>query len=233
MARAPATPTKTGTSKTRTPKTRTRKTRTPKTPTRGADTRGAATRDQLLDAAEELLLVEGYPAVTSRRVGAAAGVNPALVHYHFGTMDDLLLAVYRRRVAEGTAHLLEVLDDPQPLWALWEYNRDPRGTAFTMEFVALANHRPVIRAEIAASAARVREVQVDALGRILARYGIARRECPPLVASVLLSSVSRYLVLEEQALGITEGHHQTVRFVEGFLKQYEGPRRRSSLAESG
>ena len=154
------------------------------------ETRGAATRDQLLDAAEVLLL-----------------------------------AVYRRRVAEGTAHLLEVLDDPQPLWALWEYNRDPRGTAFTMEFVALANRRPVIRAEIAASASRVREVQVDALGRILARYGIARRECPPLVASVLLSSVSRYLVLEEQALGIIEGHDQTVRFVEGFLRRYEGARR--------
>jgi AcrR family transcriptional regulator len=205
----------------------------PASDTRGAESstessagsRGAATREHLLDAAEALLLDEGYPAVTSRRVGALAGVNPALVHYHFGSMDDLLLAVYRRRVAEGTAHLLEVLDDPQPLWALWEYNCEARGTAFTMEFVALANHRPVIRAEIAASAARVRDLQVDALERVLTRYGIARRECPPLVASVLLSSVSRYLVLEEQALGVTDGHHQTIRFVEGFLQKYEGARR--------
>jgi hypothetical protein len=133
--------------------------------------------------------------------------------------------VYRRRVVKGTEHLRRVLEDPQPLWALWEYNCDPRGTAFTMEFVALGNHRPVIRAEIAASATRVRALQVDALDHILTRYGIARRECPPLVASVLLSSVSRYLVLEEQALGITDGHDQTVRFVEGFLRQYEGRRR--------
>jgi len=190
-----------------------------------ARARATDTRDGLLDAAERLLMREGYPAVTSRRVGAEAEVNPALVHYHFGSMDDLLLAVYRRRVVEGTEHLRRVLEDPQPLWALWEYNCDPRGTAFTMEFVALGNHRPVIRAEIAASATRVRALQVDALDHILTRYGIARRECPPLVASVLLSSVSRYLVLEQQALGITDGHDQTVRFVEGFLRQYEGRRR--------
>ena len=190
-----------------------------------ASARGEETRHQLLDAAEVLLLRDGYPAVTSRRVGAEAGVNPALVHYHFGSIDDLLLAVYRRRVDEGVARLRWVLDDPQPLWALWEYNRDPRGTAFTMEFVALANHRPAIRAEIAASASKVRDLQVDALDRILRGYGIARRECPPLVASVLLSSVSRYLVLEEQALGITDGHDQTVSFVQGFLRKYEGPRR--------
>lgn len=193
---------------------------------RGArEARGAETREQLLDAAERLLLTEGYAAVTSRRVGGEAGVNPALVHYHYGSMDDLFLAVYRRRVDEGIGRLRTVLDDPQPLWALWEYNSDPRGTAFTMEFVALANHRPVIRAEIAASASRVRDLQVDALRRILRGYGVARRECPPLVASVLLSSVSRYLVLEEQALGLTEGHADTVRFVEGFLRRYEGPRR--------
>ena len=111
-----------------------------------ASARGEETRHQLLDAAEVLLLRDGYPAVTSRRVGAEAGVNPALVHYHFGSIDDLLLVVYRRRVDEGVARLRRVLDDPQPLWALWEYNRDPRGTAFTMEFVALANHRPAIRA---------------------------------------------------------------------------------------
>jgi AcrR family transcriptional regulator len=191
----------------------------------GTARRGEQTREHLLDAAERLLLGEGYAAVSSRRVGAEAGVNPALVHYHFGSMDDLFLAVYRRRVEDGISRLRAVLDDPQPLWALWEYNSDSRGTAFTMEFVALANHRPVIRAEIAASASQVRELQVEALGRILRGYGIERRECPPLVASVLLSSISRFLVLEEHALGVTEGHRDTVRFVEGFLRSYEGARR--------
>ena len=42
-----------------------------------------------MDAAEQLLLEEGYAAVTSRRVGARAGLKPQLVHYYFRTMDDL------------------------------------------------------------------------------------------------------------------------------------------------
>jgi hypothetical protein len=38
----------------------------------------------------------------------------------------------------------------------WRLNADPRGATFTMEFVALANHRKAIRAEIARYAQRFR-----------------------------------------------------------------------------
>src|SRR5690606_21688674 len=53
------------------------------------------TRTRLLDAAERLLLREGYASVTSRRVAAEAGLKPQLVHYYFRTMDDLFLEVFR------------------------------------------------------------------------------------------------------------------------------------------
>ena len=59
------------------------------------------TRAQLLDAAELLLLEEGYAAVTSRRVAAKAGLKPQLVHYYFRTMDDLFVEVFRRRADEN------------------------------------------------------------------------------------------------------------------------------------
>ena len=62
----------------------------------------AKNRAVLLDAAERLLLTEGYAAVTSRRVAAEAGLKPQLVHYYFATMDDLYLAVFRRRAEEGS-----------------------------------------------------------------------------------------------------------------------------------
>ena len=61
----------------------------------------AKNRGVLLDAAEELLLQEGYAAVTSRRVADAAGLKPQLVHYYFRTMEDLFLEVFRRRAEEG------------------------------------------------------------------------------------------------------------------------------------
>lgn len=45
------------------------------------------TRTALLEAAERLMGEEGYAAVTSRRLGAYAGVRPQLVHYYFRTIE--------------------------------------------------------------------------------------------------------------------------------------------------
>ncbi len=185
---------------------------------------GSQTRAALLDAAERLMLDEGYAAVTSRRVAAEAGLKPQLVHYYFRTMDDLFLALFRRRSELGLAVQAEALASEQPLWALWDLSRDPRGTALTMEFVALANHRKAIRAEIAASAERFRAGQLAGLTPVLERYGVGPDRCPPLVFTVLLSSISRFLVLEDEALGMTTGHADTVAFVEDILRLLEGER---------
>src|SRR5207248_5704599 len=67
------------------------------------------TRAQLVDAAEQLLLEEGYAAVTSRRVGARAGLKPQLVHYYFRTMDDLFVEIFRRRADENFARFERAL----------------------------------------------------------------------------------------------------------------------------
>lgn len=49
-----------------------------------------ATRDRLLAATEALVLRVGAATVSTRAIGAEAGVNWALVSYHFGGMDGLL-----------------------------------------------------------------------------------------------------------------------------------------------
>ena len=179
------------------------------------------TRAQLLHAAEQLLLDEGYAAVTSRRVGAKAGLKPQLVHYYFRTMDDLFLAAFRRRAEEGLEAQAQVLQARQPLWALWRFSIDPAATAITMEFIALANHRKALKAEIAYYAERFREEQRKALSMVLQRYGADAAQVPPLVWSVLMTSVSRVLVIE-QALGMSAGHAETVEFVERYLHRLEG-----------
>ena len=139
----------------------------------------AKNRGVLLDAAEQLMLEEGYAAVTSRRVAEKAGLKPQLVHYYFRTMDDLFLAVFRRRAEEGLEVQAQVLQAPQPLWALWRFSTDPAATAITMEFMALANHRKALRAEIAYYAERFREEQRKALSTVLERYGGRPGEVPP------------------------------------------------------
>jgi AcrR family transcriptional regulator len=52
--------------------------------------RGQATRDKITVAAAELVAELGWGAVTTRAVAARAGVNQALIHYHFGSMEALL-----------------------------------------------------------------------------------------------------------------------------------------------
>ena len=51
-----------------------------------------STRERLIDAAIETLKAEGFAGASARAIAATAGVNQALVFYHFGTVNDLLLA---------------------------------------------------------------------------------------------------------------------------------------------
>jgi TetR/AcrR family transcriptional regulator len=175
------------------------------------------------------MLEEGYAAVTSRRVAAEAELKPQLVHYYFRTMDELFLALFRRRAVQGFLRQEQALASPQPLWALWDLSRDSRGTALTMEFIALANHRKAIRAEIAGVAERLRAEQVTGLEAVLTGYGIGAEQCPPMVFAVLLSSISRFLVIEREALDMSSGHDETVAFVEAMLSRIEGTRRVPSV----
>lgn len=59
----------------------------PDPPATGASTGG--TREALLDAAATAIARSGWGAITTRQVAGLAGVNQGLVHYHFGSMDDL------------------------------------------------------------------------------------------------------------------------------------------------
>ncbi len=181
----------------------------------------AKNRGLLLDAAEELMLEEGYAAVTSRRLASRAGLKPQLVHYYFRTMEDLFLEVFRRRAEEGLQVQAQALQSPQPLWALWRFGTDPAFTRISMEFMALANHRKEMRAEIAYYAERFRDEQRQAVTAALQRYGVDSQQMPPAVWTVLMTSLSRILVLE-QAIGMSGGHAETLELVESHLRRLEG-----------
>lgn len=181
----------------------------------------AKNRSVLLDAAERLMLEEGYAAVTSRRVAEKAGLKPQLVHYYFRAMGDLYLAVFRRRAEQGLEAQALALKSAQPLWALWRYSSDPRITAFTVEFMALASHRPELRAEFARYGEMFRQKEREVLTETLQRYGIDATAVPPVVWAVFATSLSRTLVLET-ALGMSTGHAETLAYVETWLRQLEG-----------
>ncbi len=183
----------------------------------------AKNRTLLLHAAEQLMRDEGYAAVTSRRVAEQAGLKPQLVHYYFRTMDDLFLAVFRRRADQMLHYHQLARKSPQPLWALWELNTDAAGTAMTMEFIALANHRKTLRAEIARYAELFRTEQIRTLTAAMERYDVPFEEFSPTVLMVMTGATQ--VLVQEQLLGMTAGHEETLRFAERWLTFLEGPRK--------
>jgi AcrR family transcriptional regulator len=143
-------------------------------------------RNRLLDAAEAIMLKEGYAAVSSRRVAAVVGIKAPLVHYYFATLDDLFVGVLQRRAWRIVARMAEALASPEPLRAWWDLASDTRGTALMLELLAAANHRPPLKAEVGAVARELRRMQMERLATLLPEYGVDPDELPPaLVASAV------------------------------------------------
>jgi AcrR family transcriptional regulator len=178
-------------------------------------------RAALLDATEQLMLEGGYAAVSSRRVAQTAGLKPQLVHYYFRTMDDLFLAAFRRRAEGALKRQGRAFEPGRSLRNLWALTDDPKGTALTMEFAALANHRKSIRTEIARYAELFRSRQTEILRQIMEEHGIDTEGFPPVAVMVLITGVSQILVMEE-ALGMSAGHAETRALVERCIAQLEG-----------
>uniref|UniRef100_UPI0013B38D9A TetR/AcrR family transcriptional regulator n=1 Tax=Nonomuraea lactucae TaxID=2249762 RepID=UPI0013B38D9A len=120
--------------------------------------RGRATRERLLEAAVSLIGEVGWSGVSTRMVAQRAGVNAGVVHYHFASVSDLL-------VAAGVGFAREMLDQVgtglsrQPSveagldWLLGEISRyggaDPASLLLAEMFLA-AGRRPELRDELAA-----------------------------------------------------------------------------------
>jgi TetR/AcrR family transcriptional regulator len=181
----------------------------------------AKNRVVLLDAAEQLMIDEGYAAVTSRRVAEKADLKPQLVHYYFRTMDELFLALFRRRAEQGLAAQARALESQQPLWSLWRFMTDPSATRLTLEFMGLANHRKALHTEIAHYAHRAREAQTKALTTVLERYGIDMSQVPAVVWTFFATGASQVLVFE-RSLGMSLGHTEILKFIEDQIRAFEG-----------
>lgn len=189
----------------------------------GHSEKNQLTRSAILDATEQIMREEGYAAVSSRKVAAKAGLKSQLVHYHFGTMDDLFLALFHRVEEQHFRLLAKAMASKNPLRALWEVSIDSSKPRLSKDFIALATHHETLRGEIARSTERTRNLQLSVVERTLEESGIAQDAFPPAALSILMEGAAR-LMVSETALGTTSGHAETIAFVERFIDQLEsGP----------
>src|ERR1700722_15360528 len=68
--------------------------------------------EKLLDAASELMIERSSIEVSLSDIAERSGVNAALVKYHFGNKDGLLLALLARDAATEVAQLEYLLAQP-------------------------------------------------------------------------------------------------------------------------
>lgn len=179
------------------------------------------TRKLLLDVTEKVMSEEGYAAVSTRRVAKDAGVNAALVHYYYATTDDLFIALHRRMMDTAVEELKVVLDCENPLAAYWEFQSKRAQAALGVEFIALANHRKALSAEIAARAEEARDLQAQMLAAVVARSRVLPDMCSPISLSILLNGIARTLVNEE-SIGIVRGHDEVRAVVDWAIARITG-----------
>jgi AcrR family transcriptional regulator len=182
----------------------------------------AEKRARLLDVTEQIMLRDGYAAVTSRRVEADAGLK---LHYHFGTVDDLFIAVFRRRAEHAVERMAAALASPEPLREWWEVASDPRGTALLVELVAAANHRAPLQAEVAKFARDVRRMEIDTLAAILDDYGVDPEEFPPALVAAAVQGLA-LVVVQDRVRGFKTAHAEAEAAMARLLERLEKRRAR-------
>lgn len=188
-------------------------------PARRLGPRNSDTSNAILDATEQVMRTEGYGAVSSRRVAEVAGIRQGLVYYYFETMDDLLLAAFKRRTTTGLARYEQEALSDRPVMAIWKDLSERVDGRLVFEFVALANHHEGIREEVNRFLVEARRLHSQAIAREATARGIDVAPATPTALAFLMYSATLILA-RESATGIIEGHDEVRALFETLLKPF-------------
>lgn len=78
------------------------------------------TKSEILAAAKAALIDSGYAGLSTRRVADAAGVPLSQIHYHFGSRQNLVLAVLEAENERLIARQTAMYRAEMPLWQRWD-----------------------------------------------------------------------------------------------------------------
>lgn len=132
------------------------------------------TRDRLVAAARTRLVEHGFAGATAREIGQEADLNPALVFYHFGTLNDLLLAALDTSSSSSLERYERALEEADGLRQMLAVARDQQGfdhSSGHVQLVAQMIAGGVVDPSLGREVARRIEPWVD-LTRRAARRGL-------------------------------------------------------------
>src|SRR6476661_7884939 len=182
-----------------------------------------STKDRILGAAEELFAQHGFAGTSLREVTSRADVNIAAVNYHFGSKDNLVNEVFRRRMDEMSAQRLAALKA-----AVAEHpgELEPILAAFVEPALAMAQDRHgggafirVIARAYAEKNDSLRKFMSDQYGHVLREFAKAIAACMPDLSKEelywrldFLSGALTYAMADfgliKRPAGVTEATHR-------------------------
>jgi AcrR family transcriptional regulator len=182
----------------------------------------------LLDAAERLLVEVGHAGITTRRLAREARVNHGLVHYYFGSLENLLVQVLERFTERLIERQRAMYAADVPFIEKWRtamrylVSEDVEYEKIWLELQALAWNRPELHERLAHINEEWRTVLLEAFEAPHREYDIPM----PLDALVSLVVTFNEGIILERLSGITTGHAELLDWLDGWLEGKEKEWRR-------
>lgn len=186
-----------------------------------APTGRASLEDALLDAAERLLVEVGHAGITTRRLAQEAGLNHGLVHYYFGSMENVLVRALERFTQRLISRQRSLYAADLPFIEKWRIamrhlmSDDVAYEKVWLELQALAWNNEVLRAHLATVDAEWRAVLTEAFAQPREDLGVDM----PLDALVSLVMTFNLGIMLERQSGIDSGHRELLTWMDRWLDE--------------
>jgi AcrR family transcriptional regulator len=179
----------------------------------------SAAEEALLDAAERLLVDVGYAGITTRKLAEEAGVNHGLVHYYFGSNENLLARSLERFTERLLERQRELYGSDLPFVEKWRtamrylVSEDVTYEKVWLELQAMAWNDAGVRERLARVNAEWRAVLTEAFREPHRELGIEM----PLEALVSLVITFNLGIIVERLGGVATGHAELLDWIDGWL----------------
>ncbi|MGE5289809.1 MAG: TetR/AcrR family transcriptional regulator [Micromonosporaceae bacterium] len=188
----------------------------------------------IMDAAERLLVEVGYAGITTRKLADEAGVNAALIHYYFGSMEEVFLQVLERFTARLTERQAAMYAGDAPFAEKWRtamrYLFEDRASGYqkiVYELFAMSWNKPEMRARVARFDERWTEIVADAVAGGMRELGIDTRRFPVKAVTCLVISFNKGIMLDGLT-GFDNGHAELLDMIDRFLVRLERERKKGT-----
>ena len=181
---------------------------------------GHETEQALLDAAERLLVEVGAAGITTRRVAEEAGANHGLVHYYFGSVEQLLVRVLERFTERLIERQRQMYAADMPFLEKWRtamayLDEDRPYQKIWFELQALSWNRPELRERLVRVHAEWRAVLSEAFAPVRDELGLD----VPLEALVSLVYTFNEGIMLDRLSGIETEHRELLDWIDAWLER--------------